>query len=114
MQIDLCIGWSRRIGRAKPEDATNYPDGNNAKTAFTDSGSVPIDVPSQHDGTFESQLIGKRKRRIAGFNDKIIAIFARGTTVRGIQDFLTEIYATDTSPDLISSVTDAIHSKVTA
>ena len=65
-------------------------------------------MPRDRDGTFEPQLIGKHERRFTGFDDKIIALYARGLTVREIQAFLAEMYAVEVSPDLISTVTDAV------
>jgi transposase-like protein len=101
-------------GQTKPEGTTNGRNGSSAKTVITDSGSVRIDVPRERHGSFEPQLIGKHERRLTGFDDKIIAMYARGMTVREIQGFLAEMYAVDVSPDLISSVTDAVMSEVTA
>ena len=101
-------------GQAKPEDATNHRNGSSAKTVLTDSGSLRIEVPREREGTFEPQLIGKHERRLTGFDDKIIALYARGMTVREIQGFLAEMYAVDMSPDLISSVTDAVMSEVSS
>jgi len=63
--------------------------------------------------SFEPRLIGKHECRFTGFDDKIVAMYARGMTVREIQGFLSEMYAVDVSPDLISSVTDAVTSEVT-
>jgi transposase-like protein len=101
-------------GQAKPEGVTNHRNGSSAKSVITDSGSVRIEVPREREGTFEPQLIGKHERRLTGFDDKIIAMYARGMTVREIQGFMAEMYAVDVSPDLISSVTDAVMSEVTA
>jgi len=101
-------------GQAKPEGATNHRNGSSAKTVITDTGSVRIEVPREREGTFEPQLIGKHERRLTGFDDKIIAMYARGMRVREIQGFMAEMYAVDVSPDLISSVTDAVMSEVTA
>ena len=77
-------------------------------------GALRIDVPRDREGTFEPQLIGKHERRFTGFDDKIIAMYARGMTVREIQGFLAEMYSVDVSPDLISRVTDEVMSEVTA
>ena len=99
-------------GQAKPEGATNHRNGSSAKTVITDTGSVRIEVPREREGSFEPQLIGKHERRLTGFDDKIIAMYARGMTVREIQGFMAEMYAVDVSPDLISSVTDAVMSEV--
>ena len=102
-------------GQAKPEGAAaNHRNGKSAKTVLTDVGALRIDVPRDREGSFEPQLIGKHERRFTGFDDKIIAMYARGMTVREIQGFLTEMYSVDVSPDLISSVTEAVMSEVTA
>jgi putative transposase len=71
-------------------------------------------VPRDRQSTFEPQLIGKHERRFTGFDDKIVAMYARGMSVREIQKFLAEMYAVDVSPDLISRVTDAVVQEVTA
>ncbi|WP_199766461.1 transposase, partial [Ralstonia mannitolilytica] len=66
------------------------------------------------DGSFEPLLIPKHERRFKGFDDKIVAMYARGMTVREIQGFLLEQYATDVSPEFISSVTAEVMAEVTA
>ena len=99
-------------GQAKPEGAAaNHRNGKSAKTVLTDVGALRIDVPRDREGTFEPQLIGKHERRFTGFDDKIIAMYARGMTVREIQGFLAEMYSVDVSPDLISRVTDEVMSE---
>jgi transposase-like protein len=100
-------------GAAKPEDASNHRNGTSGKTVLTDDGPLAIAVPRDRAGTFEPQLIPKHERRFAGFDDKILALYARGLTVREIQAFLAEMYAVDVSPDLISTVTDAVTAEVT-
>ena len=69
---------------------------------LTDDGHVRIEVPRDRDGSFEPQLIGKHQTPLHGFDEKIIAMYARGMTVREIQGHLAEIYGTEVSPDLIS------------
>jgi putative transposase len=103
-----------RPGEAKPEGTRNHRNGKGSKTVLTDSGEVTIEVPRDRHGTFEPQLIGKHERRFTGFDDKIIAMYARGMSVREIQKFLAEMYAVEVSPDLISRVTDAVVEEVTA
>ena len=71
-------------------------------------------MPRDRDGSFEPQLIGKHERRFTGFDDKIVAMYARGMTVREIQGFLGEMYGVEVSPDFISSVTDAVMAEVSA
>jgi transposase-like protein len=100
-------------GGAKPDDTTNHRNGTSGKTVLTDDGTLSIEVPRDREGSFEPRLIGKHERRFTGFDDKIIALYARGMTVREIQAFLAEMYAVEVSPDLISTVTDAIVTEVT-
>jgi len=101
-------------GADKPDDTPNHRNGSSGKTVVTDDGPLAIVVPRDRAGTFEPQLIPKHARRFTGFDDKVIALYARGLTVREIQAFLLEMYAVEVSPDLISTVTDAIVSEVTA
>jgi putative transposase len=101
-------------GAPKPDETTNHRNGSTGKTVLTDDGPLPIDVPRDREGTFEPRLIAKHERRFTGFDDKIVALYARGLTVREIQKFLAEMYAVEVSPDLISTVTDAVVTEVTA
>ncbi len=101
-------------GGDKPVQADNHRNGSTGKTVLTDDGPLRIEVPRDRQGSFEPLLIPKHERRFTGFDDKIVALYARGMTVREIQAFLAEQYATEVSPDFISSVTDAVMAEVTA
>jgi len=101
-------------GGTKPDDSTNHRNGTSGKTVLTDDGPLLIEVPRDREGTFEPRLMGKHERRFTGFDDKSLALSARGMTGREIQAFLAEMYAAEVSPDLISTVTDAVLDEVTA
>src|SRR5262245_39772388 len=101
-------------GGTKPASTTNHRNGTSGKTVLTDDGPVAIEVPRDREATFEPQLIGKHERRFTGFDDKVLALYARGMTVREIQGFLADMYGVEVSPDLISTVTDGIVAEVTA
>ena len=79
-------------GQAKPHGGgDNHRNGTSAKTVITDTGALRIEVPRERQGSFEPQLIGKHERRLTGFDDKIIAMYARGMTVREIQGFMADV-----------------------
>ena len=101
-------------GAAKAEDASNHRNGASGKTVLTEDGPLRIEVPRDREGSFEPVLIPKHERRFTGFDDKIVAMYARGMTVREIQGFLAEQYGTEVSPEFISSVTDAVMAEVGA
>jgi transposase-like protein len=101
-------------GAEKPGETDNHRNGATRKTVLTEGGPLRIDVPRDRQSSFEPLLIPKHERRFTGFDDKIVALYARGMTVREIQGFLAEQYGTDVSPEFISSVTDAVMVEVTA
>ena len=88
-------------------------DGGSGKTVLTGDGPLRIDVPRDRSGSSEPLLIPKHERRFTGFDDKIVAMYARGMTMREIQGFLLESYGTQVSAEFISSVTDAVMAEVT-
>ncbi|MDD5001667.1 MAG: IS256 family transposase [Sideroxydans sp.] len=101
-------------GATRPEATSNQRNGTSGKTVMTGDGPLRLDVPRDRDGSFEPLLIGKHERRFTGFDDKIIAMYARGMTVREVQGFLADQYGVDVSPEFISSVTDAVMAEVGA
>lgn len=101
-----------KVDEPKPLSKTNHRNGKSSKTVLTGEESIRIEVPRDREGSFEPQLIGKHERRFTGFDDKILAMYGRGMTVREIQGFLNEMYAVDVSADLISSVTDAVMTEI--
>ncbi|MEN5342660.1 IS256 family transposase [Achromobacter mucicolens] len=101
-------------GGERPEQATNQRNGKSSKTVLTDDGPLRVEIPRDRDGSFAPILIPKHERRFTGFDDKIIAMYASGMTVREIQGFLLEQYGTEVSPEFVSSVTDAVMDEVTA
>jgi hypothetical protein len=86
----------------------NSRNGTTGKTLLTDVGAVDLAVPRDRNGSFEPQIVRKGQTRLDGFNERIIALYARGMTTRDIRAHLREMYDVDVSPDLISRVTDAV------
>ena len=91
----------------------NHRNGSSPKTVIIPNGSLDLNIPRDRLGTFEPQLVAKYQRRLPGFDDHIISMYARGMTVREIQGHLSELYGLDISPDLISTITDEVMSEVT-
>ena len=92
----------------------NNRNGYGRKTVVTDTGKIEIEVPRDRQGSFDPQLIAKYQRRFPGFDDKIVSMYARGMSTREITGHLRELYGIDVSPDLISTVTDAVLEEVAA
>lgn len=103
---------AEHLGHAKHEavanPAGNTRNGKSKKTLKGDFGELPIEIPRDRHGSFEPQIITKHQTRWAGFDEKILSLYARGMTVREIQSHLQEMYGAEVSPTLISSVTDAV------
>ncbi len=92
----------------------NRRNGASAKTVQGESGRMKLDTPRDRNGTFEPLLIPKYERRLAGFDEKILAMYAKGMSTRDIQELVKTLYDVDLSPTLISSLTDAVDEEVTA
>jgi len=99
---------------SEPGKPRNHRNGYSAKTVLTDTGKLELETPRDRQGTFSPQLIAKYRRRLPGFDAKIISMYTRGMPVREIQEHLLEIYGTEVSPQLISQVTDAVLDEVAA
>jgi putative transposase len=91
-----------------PGGTGNTRNGTTPKTLISEHGKVQIDAPRDRDGSFEPKIVRKRQRRFVGFDEKILALYSRGLSVRDIRAHLAELYGVQVSPDLISRVTDAV------
>lgn len=92
----------------------NSRNGKTHKTVKGQTGEMEIRIPRDRNGEFEPQLIRKHQRRLPGFDDKVIALYANGMTTRMITGHLKELYGVDVSPSLISAVTDTVLEDVKA
>jgi len=101
-------------GRANKHGKPNRRNGHSQKTVQGDLGELTIATPRDRDGTFDPQLIGKHQRRVPGFDEKILALYAKGMTTRDIQQIVRELYDVEVSATLISEITADIDAEVTA
>jgi len=110
-ELTTHLGYAR--GEDKPVRQRNHRNGTTPKTVTTDDGTLALDIPRDRAGTFEPQLVPKNVRRLAGFDAKVLSLYARGLTVREMREHLEELYQVHVSPDVISTVTDAVLDEVT-
>ncbi|MGH6951477.1 MAG: IS256 family transposase [Vitreimonas sp.] len=96
------------LAAGEPDERANSRNGFGTKTVLTDTGKIEIEIPRDRLASFDPKLIGKYQRRFPGFDDKVISMYARGMSTREIQGHLQELYGLDVSPDLVSTVTDAV------
>ncbi|HJZ93545.1 MAG TPA: IS256 family transposase [Gemmataceae bacterium] len=89
----------------EPAVRKNRRNGHSQKTVSGDMGEFTLQTPRDRNGSFEPQLIGKHQRRLAGFDEKILALYAKGMTTRDIQEVVKELYGVDVSPTLVSEIT---------
>ena len=92
-------------GQAPPGGVGNARNGGTPKTLLTDQGAVRIDTPRDRNSRFEPQLVKKGQRRLAGLDEKIIALYAGGMTTREIESYISELYGPGVSRETVSRVT---------
>jgi transposase-like protein len=114
LEAEMSAHLGYEANEAKGRNTGNSRNGHSGKTVHTESGPFEIRVPRDRQGSFEPQLVPKHRRRLEGFDDKVLALYSRGMSVRDIQGHLRELYGTEVSADLISRVTDAVLDEVKA
>lgn len=106
LQTELTEHLGYEKNQARPGE--NARNGGTPKTLRTEAGDVEVQIPRDREGSFEPQLVKKHQRRLESFDERILALYARGMTVREISDFFKDAYDADVSPTLISTVTDGV------
>ena len=106
-EFDHHLAQDRAAGEGK-----NHRNGSTRKRVLTDDSHVEVTIPRDREARFDPVLIGKYQRRLPGFDDKVISLYTRGMSTREIQGHLEEIYGAEVSPQLISTVTDAVTAEV--
>ena len=94
LNAELSHHLGYEAGAERPESVSNHRNGGTSKTVLSGDGKLRIETPRDRDGSFEPLLVPKHARRFTGFDDKIVALYARGLTVREIQGYLIETYGT--------------------
>lgn len=114
LQTEMNVHLGHKKNETVVNTTGNARNGKSKKTIQGDFGELPLDIPRDRQGSFEPQIVGKHQTRWTGFDDKILSMYARGMTVRDIQAHLQEMYGTEVSASLISSVTDEVLDEVKA
>jgi putative transposase len=105
---------SQTAAPSRSKKSPNRRNGRSKKTLRSQSGDLEIATPRDRAGTFEPQLIEKHQRRVPGFDEKILALYAKGMTTRDIEEIVYELYGVEISPTLVSEITADLDSEVTA
>jgi putative transposase len=111
-EMDHHLADSTQDEVSEGEKPGNRRNGYSKKTVLSENEAMELAIPRDRRGSFEPQLIAKYQRRFPGFDDKIISMYARGMSVREIQGHLRDLYGIEASPQLISTVTDAVLEEV--
>ncbi len=113
LEAGLEAEMSEHLGYDKHDPAgrergSNSRNGTRSKTVLTDVGPVAIEVPRERDGSFEPQIVKKRQRRLAGVDEMVISLTAKGLTTGEVSAHMAEVYGAEVSKDTISRITDRI------
>ena len=108
MESELTEHLGYEHSQAPPGGAGNSRNGAPPKTLLTDHGPVRIAAPRDRNGTFEPQIVRKNQRRLAGLDEKIIALNAGAMTTREIETYIGELYGPGVSRDTVSRVTASV------
>jgi len=109
LETALEVEMAEHLDHDRGERSTsgNLRNGSCVKTVRTDVGDVRIAVPRDRAGTFTPAVVPKHARRLAGFDEAVLLLYAKGMTTGDIANHLADVYGTDVSRDLVSRFTDA-------
>src|SRR6478752_2852097 len=100
------LGYDRHDAAGR--DGGNSRNGHRSKTVLSEVGPVEVDVPRDRDATFEPKIVAKRQRRLAGVDELVISLSAKGLTTGDVQAHLAEVYGAQVSRQTISTITDKV------
>jgi transposase-like protein len=105
--LSNCIGERNDLGRA-----INYRNGYSSKSIITPSGGIEVNIPRDRLSNFDPILVKKHARRLENIDDAVLALYARGMSIRDIKGTIQELYSQELSEELISSITDSVNEEV--
>ena len=105
-ELGHTLGYEKNDAAGK--ETANRRNGHSAKTVRSEYGDVELAIPRDRDGEFEPVIVKKHQKNVAGIEDQIIALYAKGVSTREIQDHFQQLYGVEVSPTLISNVTNKI------
>jgi putative transposase len=114
LKAELDVHLRDEKAASAPDAPSNRRNGSRPKTLHTDQGPLPLDIPRDRDSSFQPVVVPKHATRVPSLDERILALYARGLSVRDIAEHLREIYGTEVSPQRISEVTDAVRDEVVA
>ena len=91
----------------------NSRNGTRTKTVVTEIGPVDIEVPRDRQSSFAPAIVRKRQRRLAGVDEIVLSLTARGLTTGEIAAHFAEVYGATVSKDTISRITDKVIEEMT-
>jgi transposase-like protein len=104
-EADLAVAQASSTDSPVPKARNNRRNGHSQKTVGSDMGEFTLQTPRDRNGTFDPKLVGKHQRRLDGFDEKILALYAKGMTTRDIQEIVKDLYGVEVSPTLVSEIT---------
>jgi putative transposase len=115
LETALEVEMSEHLGYERHErsPSTNSRNGASSKTLQSDVGPVTIEVPRDRDSSFDPVIVPKHSRRLSGFDEQVLSLYAKGFTTQDIVDHVADIYGSKVSKDLVSKVTDAVLDELT-
>jgi transposase-like protein len=105
-ELNTELGYPQNGNR--PEESKNRRNGHTKKAVRSEYGDIDLSIPRDREGDFEPTIIRKHQKEVSGIEEQILALYAKGVSVRDIQDHLNRLYGVNVSPTLISNVTNKI------
>ena len=109
-ELDKELGYSKNS--QQPKETSNRRNGSYPKTVKSNISEIEINIPRDRDGEYEPELIPKDTKDVSGLEEKVLSLYAKGTSDRDISDVINEIYGFQLSHETISHIVDRVQPRV--
>ncbi|WP_207659232.1 IS256 family transposase, partial [Anaerobacterium chartisolvens] len=105
-ELDDTLGYAKNDTNSK--ETENRRNGHSKKTLRSEYGEMELDIPRDREGEFDPVIVKKHQKNVAGIEEQIIALYAKGMSARDIQDHLNQLYGVEVSPTVVSNITNRL------
>lgn len=109
-ELDTELGYGKNSQQPKPN--ANRRNGSYPKTVTSNMGEIALDIPRDRNGEYEPELIPKGTSDVSALEEKVLSMYAKGTSDRDISELINEIYGFGLSHETISNIVDRVQPRV--
>lgn len=111
-ELDTELGYTKN--NQNPKQTDNRRNGSYPKKVTSTMGEIELDIPRDRKSEYKPELIPKGTHDVSALEEKVLSLYAKGTSDRDISEVINEIYGFSLSHETISNIVDRVQPRVIA